>query len=128
MTKYSYSTDEERYHGQQDSIDDAVQEAFSCYGLCEGDTIHIGANVAPPPPEDAFFANDWLEQVSCQDEYSGEWAEDWCGETKEQREELEAAVRKVMADWLDRHKLRPQFWNTEYIGRYTIEGGKVVKR
>jgi len=42
---------------------------------------------------------------------SGDHAEDWDMSTKEQRAELEREVRSVMAAWLDRHNLRPTFFN-----------------
>lgn len=107
--KYSYSTDEEKYHGEFDRENEAIQEGAEMAGV--GGAFWIGENTPPEPPENRFDAADWLEEVSCRDDYSGEWAEDWDRSTKEQRTELEDQVRAVMSLWLDRHELRPTFFN-----------------
>jgi hypothetical protein len=80
----------------------------------------VGVNVQPTQPEMLWFADDWLEHVSVQDEFGGEWAEDWDGSTEEQREELEKEVRDVMAKWLDRHDLRPTFFSVDEIEQVDV--------
>jgi hypothetical protein len=107
MGKFSYSTDGESYYGRFDTFEEAKHEAIS-----EGAKF-VGEAIPPPAPEDYFDADDWIEHVSCQDEYSLDCAEDWCRPTKEQLDELNREVRAVMASWLDRHKLRPTFWLIE---------------
>ena len=87
-------------------VADAVEEATNGYAY---ETFWVGKCVPPPRPEDMWCAEDWLEHVSVQDSYSGEWAEDWDGSTRVQRNELEQEVRSVLAAWLDRHNLRPKF-------------------
>lgn len=77
----------------------------------------MGESHDPSPPESWWDAEDWIEHVLCQDEYSGEWAEGTLSTTKEQREELEAEVRKIMAAWLDRHDLRPKFCKVQNAER-----------
>ena len=76
-----------------------------------GEAFWIGLAFAPENAENFFDAEDWLENVACQDEYSGDHAKGWDMSTKEQRSELEKDVRAVMAAWLERHKLRPTFFN-----------------
>ena len=56
--------------------------------------------------------------MSCHHDYSGEYAEGWDVSTIEHREELEAEVRAVMAKWLDRHGLRPQFFVVQDIQEF----------
>lgn len=85
----------------------------------DGEPFYIGKLVPPSPPEDRFGAEGWLDDVSCQDDYSGDHAEDWDASTREQREELETEVRRVMAAWLDRHGLRPAFRNVLETERIT---------
>lgn len=114
MTKYSYSHDDEHFHGEYDT----PEEAFA---MSNEDSAYVGENVAPTQPEDFWRAYDWLEHVSCQDEYSMDAAEGWDDSTKEQLSELETEVRKVMAAWLDRHGLRPKFWIVENVKRYPLE-------
>lgn len=110
---FSYSRDESRFHGSFDTREEAVAEALDGYE--EG---WVGENEPPPQPEYLWDAEDWLEHVSCQDEYGSDAAEGWDDSTKEQRAELEIEVRKVMAAWLDKYDLRPKFWtvvNTERV-------------
>lgn len=88
--------------------EEAIAEGRALY---PGETFYVGQIEAPTPPEDLWRAEDWLEHVSVQDAYCGEHAEDWDDSTEGQRKELEEEVSKVMAAWLDRHDLRPKFWN-----------------
>jgi hypothetical protein len=120
MAKFSYSFNQENYHGDFETREEAIAEA-------EAEAVHGGATrfwtgeqVKPWQPEDIWEAYDWLEDVSCQDEYSIDAAEGWDESTKEQREELEAEVRKVMAAWLDRHDLRPKFWLIENVQEHQL--------
>ena len=108
--KYAYSYDEEIYHGSFDTKEQAIAEL-------DGRGGWVGECHDPSPPESWWNAEDWIEHVLCQDEYSGEWAEYTLATTKEQREELEAEVRKLMAAWLDRHDLRPNFFNVQNAER-----------
>lgn len=110
--KWAISGDSENYGSTTFATrDEAVAEGMAIYP----DGFYLGRIVAPTQPEDRWSADDWLEHVSVQDDYSGEHAEDWDISTEEQREELETEVRKVMAAWLDRHGLRPDFWNVDEV-------------
>jgi hypothetical protein len=120
MSRYSYSTNEENYYGDFSTIREACDEAAASAGV--GSHFWVGENVPPPDPENSFSISDWLEQVSCQDEYCGDWAAGWDKSTKEQRIELETAVREMVAAWLDRHDLRPKFFNIENPRRFYVAG------
>lgn len=111
--QYSYSTDGEMYNGHFDSIAAACHEATN--GAEVGQTFWVGLNVSPPPPESYWRTGDWIEQISCSEEYSGDWAYGWDASTKEQEAELEREVQAVLASWLDRHNLRPTFFNIEAL-------------
>ncbi|NCX94328.1 MAG: hypothetical protein EBX40_06610 [Gammaproteobacteria bacterium] len=118
---FVYSTDgsaEIWTSGRYDTIDDALDEAFAWDAE---KVVYIGECKRPPQPESIWEADDWLETVSCQDEYSIEVAEGWDRATKEQKEELETAVRNVMAEWLDKHDLRPKFYLVDEVGAFTRE-------
>lgn len=88
-TTYSWSHNEEQYFGDFATVDDALEEAES-----EGheETVWVGERDSPTQPEDFWDADNWLEHVSCQDEYSHEVSEDWDSSTKEQLAELEEEV------------------------------------
>lgn len=106
---WAISGDGENYgHLEFPTKEAAIAEGRECY---RGEAFYVGEIEPPTPPEDWFESGDWLETVSCQEDYSGDHAEGWDISSKEQRDELNAEVRKVMADWLDRHNLRPAFWN-----------------
>lgn len=120
--KYSYSQDEERYSVEFNSIDEAQNEAAAIVG--SGGHFWIGENTPPIQPEAYFDTGDWLEKVCIQDEYSSDWADGWDESTPEQQDELEGEVKKVMADWLDRHNLRPKFFNVENPKKFFV-GGKI---
>lgn len=115
--KFSVSWDGERYHGDYGSIEEAMSE-----GTNSGRAFWIGECEPPTQPEDLWDADEWLEYVSCQDEYCNEWAEDWDQSTKEHRAELEAMVRPVLAAWLDKHDLRPKFYNIVNAKKFDAEG------
>ena len=114
---WSISKDGELYRGRYSTKDEAIAEAMGVHGY---KSFYVGRCVPPVQPEQHWNAEDWLEHVSCQDEYSCEWADDWDESTRKLREELEVEVRAVMAAWLDRHGLRPKFWMIEDAEEYTV--------
>lgn len=113
--KYSYSTDEEHFTGQFDSAEEAATVGFS---ETEENTLFVGESVRPTPPEDHNFVDLIIEHVQCQDEYQGDWAENWPDATDAQKEEFEADIRRVFAAWLDKHSLRPAFWTVANVKEY----------
>lgn len=116
--EYAYSFDGETYHGKFATAEEAIAEGFASSSR---NTLWIGEAHPPIQPEDLWDTDDWLEHVSCQDEYLGDWAEDWDESTDEQREELEREVRAVVAAWLDRHGLRPRFFTIKNERKVTRE-------
>lgn len=115
--KYSYSFNEELFHGQFDTAEEAVAEAIN------GERqFWVGENVPPTAPEDYWYAEDWLEHVACQDDYSGDFAEGFGVASKEELAELEAYVRPILAAWLERHGLRPTHWIIENPVKYEQDG------
>lgn len=91
-------------HKSREEAIDAGKKRFS-------GEFYIGRAVDPTQPEEFFEAGDWLDHVSGQDEYQGDHAEGWDMSTEADKEKLNIAVRKVMADWLDENSLRPAFYN-----------------
>lgn len=112
--QWSISTDGgENYHGRFTSKEEAIADYKASMQGWYG-TVHVGSCVPPPQPEDLWDADDWLDCVSRHEAYSLDCADDWDkGITREQKRELEAEVRVVMARWLDRHQLRPDFFLIE---------------
>lgn len=119
MPRYSYSTNQETYQGDFDTVEQACDEAAGEVGLHAH--FWVGEQ-SKPEPESWWNAEDWLEHVSWQEEFSSEWADGWDKSTYEQRKELESLVRPIMAAWLDRHKLRPKFFNIEKPRKFYVAG------
>ena len=109
-----------RYQTRQEAIDDGLSRYED-----EGH-FYVGENVPPRQPEEFWSCETWLDHVSEQDDYCNEWADSWDRSNREQRSELELAVKDVLAAWLDRHKLRPKFWNVEKAQKYEIRDEQAV--
>lgn len=122
---FSISTDQENYSGNHSTEIEALEEAFADND-CQ--SVWVGEDESPTQPEEFWQAEYWLEHVSCQEEYGSDWAEGWDQSTKEQREELENEVSKVMAAWLDRHNLRPKFFLITKPKRVTREQFEEMKQ
>lgn len=103
--KWSYSRDEEQYFCEFDTKEEAI-EALGGEGW-------VGRCVPPEEVEKLIDADLILERIQDHDEYSGEWADGWPDCTKEQRDDLTASIQRAFGDWIDRHKLRPKFYNID---------------
>jgi len=99
--KWGISRDGDHYHVAGETRDKALEEADV------GD--YVGRFRDPIQPEDTLHARDILDNVLCQDDYCGDWAEGCLDPTLADLEELETAMSKVFGDWIDRHGLRPTF-------------------
>ena len=122
---FTVSYNGQDFFGTFESLEAATQTAQTeskHYGYTR---FWIGVPKPPTQPERMWHVDDWLEHVSCSDDYSGEWAEGWERSTKEQREELEDTVRAMMSHWLDKHKLRPTHFTVEEISEYVIKDGAI---
>lgn len=116
---YVFSDDEAYWSSCEEfSTLEGCKEAANDYFGC-GVDIFIGEKTEPVQPEGCFSAYRWLEDVSDQEDYCIEAAEDWDNSTKEQRLELEKEVSEVMSKWLDKYKLRPKFFIVKNIIEYT---------
>ena len=109
--KWSISTNEVDYSSLFfDSEEDAIAEGKAS----EHGSFFIGKCIAPAQPETLFDADaveDWIERCVWQHEdYSHDWAEGQVLPSKKQKEELAEKIRPIIAEWLDRHRLRPTFF------------------
>lgn len=114
--QYSYSTDEENYHGEYSSREQAAMAGF--HENEDYDFIYVGENALPVPPEDIIEASDLIEKVQCHEDYETEWADGWPRVATHQVEELTSEIRKVFAAWLDKYAARPAFWTVEKVMRH----------
>lgn len=124
--KYSYSHDEEHYHGQYDSIAEALEEAFDHEDTAR---CHVGVITPATQPERCLSARSMiyevLDKLTEDETWAGEWAEpsgsriQYARDNPEQIKELETELRKVFGAWLDKHGLRPTHWTVENVQTYT---------
>lgn len=101
--KWGTSSDNELYDGEYDTKEEAMAAAK------EYEQGFIAQYRDPFTPESCIDADDIIDQCVNQDDYCGEWAEGWPDSSKEQEDELTAAIRKAFAEWLDKHSLRPRW-------------------
>lgn len=106
--RWAYSRDGEFYRGDFADWREAALDAL--HDAAEGASVWVGQCEPPVDPEHYIDADFLIEHIACQDDFNGEWAEDWPGATQAQMDELTDSVRAVIAEWLDRHKLRPRFF------------------
>ncbi len=119
MHKFSISDDGENFGGDEFvTVGEACDRASESVRV--GEVFYVGENFVPPQPAALWDAEDWLEHVSCQDEYCCDAADGWDGSTDEQQKELEREVRAVMAAWLDKHDLRPAFWMVRNVKKFRV--------
>lgn len=111
---YSYSTDDEQFHGKFDTPEQAAIEGFAKHP--ELQAVEIGEAITHPA-EHYVSARSIVDDMKCAaDDTAGEAAEDWLDyATEEQLAELEALV----AAWA-KEVDPPNFWgigNTHTITR-----------
>ena len=109
--KYSYSLDEENYHGQYDSVEVATENGFN--DNPDYDSMWIGENRIMTA-HDFVNATDLLESIAenaCDE--CGECAEYWLDsliKNKEKRSELNALI----GDWLEAND-PVKFWIVDNV-------------
>jgi hypothetical protein len=118
--KYAVSGDGDLYSGNFDTVELAVADAVSERGLS---SFWVGVKDSPTQPELYWSALDWIDHVSCQDDYNSDFADEWCEATADELNELETSVRAVMTEWLDKHALRPEHFVVRDPVKYTVEDG-----
>lgn len=116
---FCYSFTGEDFFGRCATVQDAIAEAIAEAG--DRKTFYVGTSTPPPSPETYWNAEDWLEHVSCQDEYAGEYADGWDCSTKEQRKMLEDAVQPLLRSWLHANKLMPRFFTVRDVKAFAIQ-------
>jgi len=117
---FSWSRDEERYHGEFATREAALEEAAAEYP--EQEAFWTGLIVRPN-------VKAWLPDVDHQIEAMQERAWEEAGEisetfmedvTKDQRKELQAEMDAVMLAWMARHNLEPRFWLVEQVEEHEM--------
>lgn len=123
--QYSYSTNEENYYGQYDSVEAALAAAAEDDPDLE--SVWVGENVYP---DFAKLAGEWAESCliehvweSEHEELSGEWFErDWNAMTRpEALSGLGRFIEKAVREWMESKDLAITSWNVVNAKSYKIE-------
>ena len=115
---YSYSHDEENYHGQFESIEEACAEAFADDSRYSH--FWIGQCV-PPPVLEAIDAAKIIDDIICQEEWSLPMAENSLNPTKEQIDDLDLALKETVSKWFTKNDLWPKWWLVENVKKMEME-------
>jgi hypothetical protein len=109
---FSYSSNEETYHGEFMSRAGAEAEARA-----EGLTrFWTGENREPQIHLGCLTADSVIEDIlNNEDDFLFEAAEDWPDATAEQKAELTRQLQDVFRAWLKRNNLEPTFWIVENV-------------
>ena len=114
--QYSWSTDEEHYHGPFDT-----PEAAAWAGLKDDDgneLVYVGVNRAPDMtcPVDG---DDVLDQLQQTEDFLVEQSDNFAP-TAEQEDDLTVMLQKTWGAWLERHGLVPGFWIVEKSAAWVV--------
>jgi rubrerythrin len=112
--KYCYSTNEENYHGDFETRDEALSEARAM----EPDEVVYTAQCVKFVPH--ISVNDVFDQLMCEAvDHSGEVAEEWLSFTpKEERQELEDCLNGVLNLWMEKTNNKPHFYGVVDVQRH----------
>lgn len=99
---WGYSFNEEIYYGYYVTAEDAIAELHGGRGW-------VGQFIAPSEPEGYIDGEDVIEHILCQDEYSGDYAEDAFDCSREVLDDLTLMLQQTFRDWMEKHGVEPGF-------------------
>jgi hypothetical protein len=120
--RYAFSLNQEEFHGDCATREEAVSEAVSTYALEVEATVYTG-EIAPPVPSrfapGAERVIDWMVDEAM--EAHGDLAESWLENVPlDQQIELENAIDAAIDAWATKHKLQPKFFGIDNCRKHTV--------
>lgn len=125
---YSYSTDEESFHGQFETREEAAEAGFADLkdeideaGERPSMIIWTGENATPNRP---IYADEVIDDV-CErtTEEAGEWADKWLTKMsrlpKDVISELQTELQKTWDRWEENYSLQPDWYNVKNVEQHT---------
>lgn len=120
--KYAYSDYGERYYGEFDTKEEAILEFMIEYPYQSG---YIGNCIKYEFTEDDCdtFSENILEMMDeTLGDICGEYSEDWLSSiSREQENELNSELAKVIVGWLNRNNLQPSVFMIEEPEEFNFE-------
>ena len=116
--RFAYSFDGETYHGEYNSIKEALREASFDGWDKESPTIWIAKCCQDyEPTVSACWVLDALQEHAY--ENGGEWAEDWLfGVTDEQEMDLQKSLDEVITAWIKKYNYEPTWFRVQNPVQY----------
>lgn len=108
MTKYySATTDNAENYDEIGEFETIEQAAVAFFSKCCDNTVWIAEGRPPTSPEEYIYANDLLEIVQMQDDYSFDAAEDFGILSEQHHKALTETIRSAFRGFLEIHDLMP---------------------
>ncbi len=114
---YSWSDNQDQYHGEFATREEAIIEGFA---ESDHDLIWTGENRSPNPLV-GIDGEDVIERVINADDFCVDAAEGWPMRTQEQEDDLTEMLRAAFKSWMDKYNLRPTFWIVENVRQHHRE-------
>lgn len=118
--KFCYSKNEQQYHGEFKTRDDAIHEARAL----DHDTFFT-AECIPYVP--FISVDDIFDQLACQaSDHAGEAGEEWLSFIpKEEKNELENSLNRVFKKWMKKTNNEPHFYRVENIEQHDFSEDQI---
>ena len=119
---YSYSTNQENYHGDFETREAALAEAYALY---PGVPVWTGEN-SKKEAADFIDVSDLFENAQCQaEDECGEAAEDWLPVHFKKELERKAELREIIGKFMQEH-WPVNFWAVEAVQEHQPQDGTRV--
>jgi hypothetical protein len=104
---WGISGDGENFYGTLPSPEVAIHEGQALY---PDEPFWIGRFIDADPPEALWDGETWLDDLLTHQHYNHALGQDWADNIPTPAlEELQIEIRSVIARWIDRHNLQPDF-------------------
>jgi hypothetical protein len=128
LPQFAYSFDRHSYTGPYNSRQEAIAAGVARSRALDGagiDCVYVGM-IVPPNPQASGHAEEVIKNmVRRARAAAGESYEGYLTRVTEQQEaELDAAIERVVMEWLKKHDLMPQFSKVRGVSEHPIPGGE----
>lgn len=126
--EFCYSINDENFTGTDCTTrEEAIAEAVDTYDLEPGAKVQTGRCV--PYGEDAFLPSaEWILDRMAETAYDegGDASDGWLDAVpKDQKDELEAEVHRVIIAWLKKHNRAPYFFHVADVQEHVVTAADI---
>ncbi len=129
--EFSYSKNNEVFHGSFDSREQALEEAIELYAEDDFLYLYIGENQSVQNQmfcPDADIILEHMTEQACEylPEFSESYIDDLGCMSNEKKKELSIALDKTICNFLELHDIRPLFFKIKNVETHLRKSGKKV--